>query len=136
MLARSAVEMNREAGNSAVETADALRTLANVLVSQKRLEDAEAAYRECIEIRSREDPRSPVPQFHLGEVLWQLGLADDAVRAWEASAGLDKKFSPPRLALAEVALTRGDFTAAADNAALRYLSSRPRERSRSATTSS
>jgi tetratricopeptide (TPR) repeat protein len=71
----------------------------------------------CFRRASREDPRSPVPHFHLGEVLWQLGLADDAVRAWQASANLDKTFSPPRLALAEVALTRGDFVTAADNAA-------------------
>ena len=71
----------------------------------------------CFRRAAREDPRSPVPHFHLGEVLWQLGLADDAVRAWQASADLDKTFSPPRLALAEVALTRGDFEVAADNAA-------------------
>jgi len=71
----------------------------------------------CFRRAAREDPRSPVPPFHLGEVLWQLGLADDAVRAWQASADLDKSFSPPRLALAEVELTRGDFAAAADNAA-------------------
>ncbi len=70
----------------------------------------------CFRRAAREDPRSPVPYFHLGEVLWQLGLADDAVRAWQSSADLDKSFSPPRLALAEVALTRGDFSVAADNA--------------------
>jgi predicted O-linked N-acetylglucosamine transferase (SPINDLY family) len=70
----------------------------------------------CFRRAAREDPRSPVPQFHLGEVFWQLGLADDAVRAWQASADLDKTFSPPRLALAEAASTRGDFAAAADNA--------------------
>jgi protein O-GlcNAc transferase len=70
----------------------------------------------CFRRASREDPRSPVPQFHLGEVLWQLGLADDAARAWQASAELDATFSPPRLALAEAALARGDFAAAADNA--------------------
>jgi len=71
----------------------------------------------CFRRAAREDPRSPVPHFHLGEVFWQLGLADDAVRAWQASADLDKTFSPPRLALAEVALTRADFEVAADNAA-------------------
>jgi hypothetical protein len=76
----------------------------------------------CFRRAAREDPRSPVPHFHLGEVLWQLGLADDAVRAWQASADLDKTFSPPRLALAEVALTRGDFAVAADNARRRRAS--------------
>jgi predicted O-linked N-acetylglucosamine transferase (SPINDLY family) len=71
----------------------------------------------CFRRAAREDPRSPVPLFHLGEVYWQLGLADEAVRAWQASADLDEKFSPPRLALAEAAMTRGDFEAAAQNAA-------------------
>lgn len=70
----------------------------------------------CFRRAAREDPRSPVPHFHLGEVLWQLGLAEDAIRAWQASADLDRAFAPPRLALAEVALTRGDFPAAADSA--------------------
>ncbi|MFO1305832.1 MAG: tetratricopeptide repeat protein [Burkholderiales bacterium] len=70
----------------------------------------------CFRRAAREDPRSPVPHFHLGEVLWQLGLAEDAIRAWTASAALDTTFAPPRLALAEVALTRGDFATAALNA--------------------
>ena len=66
----------------------------------------------CFRRAAREDPRSPLPLFHLGEALWQLRLADDAQRAWQASAGLDRAFAPPRLALAEAALTRGDFAAA------------------------
>ncbi|MFO1311889.1 MAG: tetratricopeptide repeat protein [Burkholderiales bacterium] len=70
----------------------------------------------CFRRAAREDPRSPVPHFHLGEALWQLGLADDAIRAWTASANLDTSFAAPRLALAEVALTRGDFASAATNA--------------------
>ena len=66
----------------------------------------------CFRRAAREDPRSPLPLFHLGEALWQLRLADDAQRAWQASASLDLAFTPPRLALAEAALTRGDFAAA------------------------
>ena len=71
--------------------------------------------------------------FHLGEVLWQLGLADEAVRAWQSSADLDKTFSPPRLALAEVALTRGDFAVAADNATQASTSARRMTRARNST---
>ena len=35
---------------------------------------------------AREDPRSPLPPFHLGEALWQLGLRDEAVDAWRRDA--------------------------------------------------
>ena len=40
----------------------------------------------CFRRAAREDPRSPLPHFHLGEVLWQLGLAGDAERAWQAAS--------------------------------------------------
>lgn len=70
----------------------------------------------CFRRAAREDPRSPLPHFHLGEALWQLGLADDAQRAWRTAANLDRAFAPPRLALAEAAFARGDFVAALDSA--------------------
>jgi predicted O-linked N-acetylglucosamine transferase (SPINDLY family) len=66
----------------------------------------------CFRRAAREDPRSPVPHFHLGEVYWQLGLAGDAAHAWRTAADRDPAFLPPRLALAEVAMTRGDFATA------------------------
>ena len=66
----------------------------------------------CFRRAAREDPRSPLPHYHLGEALWQLGLVDDAQRAWHAAADRDRTFVPPRLALAEAALARGDYAAA------------------------
>ena len=63
----------------------------------------------CFRRAAREDPASPVPLFHLGEVLWQLGLAADALAAWQASAQRHRTFLPPRLALAEAAMTRLAF---------------------------
>lgn len=66
----------------------------------------------CFRRAARELPSSPVPSFHLGEALWQLGLTEAATGAWRASAALDARFLPPRLALVEVALTRGEQAAA------------------------
>ncbi len=66
----------------------------------------------CFRRAAREEPRSPVPHFHLGEMLWQLGLAEDAFAAWRRSAALDAIFAPPRLALAEALLTQRDFAGA------------------------
>jgi len=66
----------------------------------------------CFRRATRELPGSPVPSFHLGEALWQLGLTQQAVDAWRASASLDARFVPPRMALTEVALTRGEHAAA------------------------
>lgn len=68
----------------------------------------------CFRRAAREDPRSPLPHFHLGEVFWQLGLADDAVKAWRASASLEPTFVAPRLALAEVAMNQHDYAIARD----------------------
>ena len=70
----------------------------------------------CFRRAAREDPRSPLPHYHLGEALWQLGLAADALRAWQASAGLDRAFLPPRLALAEGAIVQREFAVARDYA--------------------
>jgi protein O-GlcNAc transferase len=70
----------------------------------------------CFRRAAREDPRSPLPHYHLGEALWQLGLASDALRAWQASAALDRTFLPPRLALAEGAIAQREFAIAGDYA--------------------
>ncbi len=63
----------------------------------------------CFRRAAREDPHSPLPHFHLGEVLWQLGLAGEALNSWRTAAALDRTFLAPRLALAEAAMTQGDF---------------------------
>jgi predicted O-linked N-acetylglucosamine transferase (SPINDLY family) len=68
----------------------------------------------CYRRAARIAPQSPVPPFHLGEVLWQLGLAYDALNAWRAATRLDPAFLPSRLALAEAALAQGDFATARD----------------------
>ncbi len=66
----------------------------------------------CFRRAAREDPKSPLPPYHLGEVLWQLGLTADAIAAWHRSARLDITFVPPRQALTEAALLHGDFSSA------------------------
>ena len=40
----------------------------------------------CFHRAAREAPHSPVPHFHLGEVLWQLGLTTEALQAWRTAA--------------------------------------------------
>jgi protein O-GlcNAc transferase len=72
---------------------------------EKRAADALPCFRRAI----REDPASPLPHFHLGEALWQLGLKAEAVVAWHRSARLDSAFLPPRQALSEAAMLQGDF---------------------------
>ncbi len=66
----------------------------------------------CFRRAAREDPQSPLPHFHLGEVLWQLGLGADALAAWRSSAHLGPTFVPPRLALCEAAMVQGEFASA------------------------
>ncbi len=48
-------------------------------------------------------------RFHLGEMLWQLGLTDEAIASWREAAKIDPQFLAARLALAEALLARGDF---------------------------
>ena len=67
----------------------------------------------CFRRAAREDPGSPIPYFHLGEAMWQLGVPTEAAAAWHRSAQLDAAFVPPRQALAEAALLHGDFVTAA-----------------------
>ncbi len=63
------------------------------------------------------DARGVDARFHLGEMLWRLGLTDDAVAAWRDAARADAKSLAPRLALAEVLLSRGDYAGARATAA-------------------
>ena len=39
----------------------------------------------CYRRAARIAPQSPVPPFHLGEVLWQLGEREEARRVWDES---------------------------------------------------
>jgi protein O-GlcNAc transferase len=63
------------------------------------------------------NPRAAEPRFRLGEMLWQLGLTDEALQAWRAAAQKDPKSLAPRLALAEGLLQREDYAGAAAAAA-------------------
>jgi len=80
----------------------------------------------CFRRAAREAPRAPDPRFHLGEVLWQLGLIDEAIGAWREAGRTDGKFLAARLALTEALFTRGDW-AGANAAASEALSAAPRE---------
>ncbi|MEP7328122.1 MAG: tetratricopeptide repeat protein [Betaproteobacteria bacterium] len=75
---------------------------------QGRVADAIPCFRRA----ARAEPQSPIPYFHLGEAMWQLGLSADAVGAWHRAAQLDTTFVPARQALSEAALLHGDFAAA------------------------
>jgi len=51
-------------------------------------------------------------RFHLGEMLWQLGLTDEAIATWREAAKIDSQFLAARLALAEGLMARGDYAGA------------------------
>jgi len=76
--------------------------------SEGRAADALPCFRRAV----REDSTSPVPLFHLGEVLWQLGMPAEAASAWHRSAQLAHDFVPPRQALSEAAMLHGDYATA------------------------
>ncbi len=78
----------------------------------------------CFRRASRADPAAPEPQFVLGEVLWQLGLASDAVSAWREAARLRPAYLAPWQALSE-ALLAADDAASARAAAERVLALAP-----------
>ncbi len=75
----------------------------------------------CFRRAQRIDPRPSDAPFHLGEVLWQLGRAPDAIAAWRDAAAANSDHLAPNLALAEALLEAGDVAGAADaaDAALR-----------------
>ncbi len=80
----------------------------------------------CFERAARLDPRSSEPAFYLGEVRWQLGLANEAVAAWREASQRAPEHAPPRVALAEALLFVGD-AADAHQAALEALAIAPGE---------
>ena len=68
----------------------------------------------CFRRAAREAPRAPDPRFYLGEVLWQLGLIDEAIASWREAARVDSTFLAARLALVEAFFSRGDWAAATE----------------------
>ncbi|MGI8894871.1 MAG: tetratricopeptide repeat protein, partial [Casimicrobiaceae bacterium] len=80
----------------------------------------------CFRRAAREAPHAADPRFHLGEVLWQLGLTDEAIGAWREAGRIDGKFLAAHLALAEALFSRGDW-AGATEAATEALAAAPTE---------
>ncbi|HET7032462.1 MAG TPA: hypothetical protein VFJ48_05010, partial [Casimicrobiaceae bacterium] len=82
----------------------------------------------CFRRAQRADPRASDAPFHLGEVLWQLGRAPDAIAAWRDAMAANSTHLAPTLALAEASLAVGDLRAAtgAADAALRIAPDSPR----------
>ena len=66
----------------------------------------------CFRRAAHANPRDADARFHLGEVLWQLGLSDEAIAAWRDAAQIDSRFLAARLALAESLLARADYAGA------------------------
>jgi protein O-GlcNAc transferase len=75
--------------------------------------DAVLCFRRAIQA----EPRAGEARFRLGEMLWRLGLADEALHVWREAAQADTRFVAPRLALAEGLLSRGDYAGARSAAA-------------------
>jgi predicted O-linked N-acetylglucosamine transferase (SPINDLY family) len=70
----------------------------------------------CFRHASRADPAAPDSHFHLGEVLWQLGLLAEAISAWRDAMRRDSRFLAPVQALAEALLATGDAKGAREAA--------------------
>ena len=66
----------------------------------------------CFRRAAYANPRDVDARFHLGEMLWQLGLNDEAIAAWRDAAQIEPRFLAARLALAESLLARADYTGA------------------------
>ena len=62
----------------------------------------------CFRQAARAEATAPDVQFHLGEVLWQLGRLLEAIAAWREAVRLDPHFAAPAQALAEALLAVGD----------------------------
>ncbi len=74
--------------------------------------DAMLCYRQA----SRLDATASDAQFHLGEVLWQLGLSTEAIGAWRDAVRRNARFLAPVQALAEALLANGDAKGAKEAA--------------------
>jgi protein O-GlcNAc transferase len=70
--------------------------------------DAVLCFRRAIQANAK----GAEARFRLGEVLWQLGLADEAIQSWRNAIVDDVRFLAPRLALGEALLSRGEFAEA------------------------
>ena len=66
----------------------------------------------CFRRAIKDNAQVAQARFHLGEALWQLGMADEALQSWRESATADERFVAPRLALAEALLARSDYAGA------------------------
>jgi protein O-GlcNAc transferase len=66
----------------------------------------------CFRRAARGEPRAAAPHYHLGELLWQLGLIPDAISSWREASRIDPRFPAPARALAEVLLASGDAAGA------------------------
>jgi len=66
------------------------------------------SYRSAIAAR----PRNGLARFHMGEVLWQLGLAEQAKETWREATTYRPRHLPSWLAYAEASLNTGDARAA------------------------
>ena len=62
-------------------------------------------------------PRNGAARFHMGEVLWQLGLSADAKAMWREATTVRPRHVPSWLAYAEASLNTGDPRSARDAAA-------------------
>ncbi len=71
----------------------------------------------CFRRAAKEDAKGTDARFLQGEALWQLGLTDDAIRAWRDAAKADATFLAARQALAEGLLAQGDYAGARSAAA-------------------
>ena len=71
----------------------------------------------CFRRAAKENARGADSRFLQGEALWQLGLIDDAIRAWRDAAQVDATFLAARQALAEGLLAQGDYAGARSAAA-------------------
>jgi len=70
----------------------------------------------CFRQASRADAAQPDAYFHLGEVLWQLGLLADAISAWHEATRRAARFLAPVQALAEAMLATGNANGAREAA--------------------
>jgi len=68
----------------------------------------------CFRQAARLAPRATDPRFHLGEVLWQLGLLPEAIAAWREACAVGPGHAAPHYALAEALLAVGDAAGARD----------------------
>src|SRR5258708_39216561 len=70
----------------------------------------------CFRQAARLEPLATDPRFHLGEVLWQLGLFAEAVAAWRDACAAGPDHPAAYYALAEALLATGDAAGAREAA--------------------